>query len=190
MLRKRSDPEPLEVREFRSPEEIDLAISKLQRRIKELEALDVGAAVYEHTGEDSVVRNNARDTILEIFGVNSPEFRDHKHIQLWSGPMYMGMSDAEIVQGIERGRATVIGILKGLQSRLAEKRADLISGAVPPPTTYFDRLNLHGRISEVSRDLFMDGHPWDAVFAAAKALVNYVKERSGRHDLDGAVLVR
>jgi Protein of unknown function (Hypoth_ymh) len=36
----------------------------------------------------------------------------------------------------------------------------------------------------------MDGHPWDAVFAAAKALINYIKERSGRHDLDGASLVR
>ena len=43
---------------------------------------------------------------------------------------------------------------------------------------------------EVSRDLFLDGHNWEAVFAAAKALVNYVKERSGRHDLDGAPLAR
>ncbi len=36
----------------------------------------------------------------------------------------------------------------------------------------------------------MDGHHWDAVFAASKALVNYVKERSGRHDIDGTPLVR
>jgi uncharacterized protein (TIGR02391 family) len=43
---------------------------------------------------------------------------------------------------------------------------------------------------EVARDLFVDGYPWEAVFAAAKALVNYVKERSGRHDLDGAPLMR
>ena len=36
----------------------------------------------------------------------------------------------------------------------------------------------------------MDGHPWEAVFAASKALINYIKDRSGRHDLDGAPLVR
>jgi uncharacterized protein (TIGR02391 family) len=36
----------------------------------------------------------------------------------------------------------------------------------------------------------LDGYHWESVFAAAKALVNYVKERSGRHDLDGAPLVR
>jgi hypothetical protein len=28
-----------------------------------------------------------------------------------------------------------------------------------------------------------DGYHWEAVLAAAKALVNYVRERSGRHDL-------
>jgi uncharacterized protein (TIGR02391 family) len=36
----------------------------------------------------------------------------------------------------------------------------------------------------------MDGHPWEAVFAGSKALINYIKERSGRDDLDGAPLVR
>ena len=30
----------------------------------------------------------------------------------------------------------------------------------------------------------------NAVFDASKALINYVKERSARHDLDGATLVR
>src|SRR2546427_5527905 len=103
MTKKKSDPPPLELREFRSAEEIELAIGKLQRRIKELETLDIEAAISRHTGEDSAVRSNVRDTILEIFGVNSPEFREHEHIQLWSGPMYMGMSDAEIVEGTRRG---------------------------------------------------------------------------------------
>jgi uncharacterized protein (TIGR02391 family) len=36
----------------------------------------------------------------------------------------------------------------------------------------------------------MDGYHWEAVFAGAKALVNYVKEKSGRDDLDGAPLMR
>ncbi|MCX5643485.1 MAG: TIGR02391 family protein, partial [Phycisphaerae bacterium] len=70
-----------------------------------------------------------------------------------------------------------------------EKKEDF-GGAGAAPSTYFDRLNLHPRILDVSRDLFLDGHPWEAVFAAAKALVNHIKERSGRHDLDGAPLVR
>jgi uncharacterized protein (TIGR02391 family) len=90
---------------------------------------------------------------------------------------------------MERGRTQVIAILKGLIARLEEKKADFRAGAVVAPSSYFDRLNLHPRISDVSRDLFMDGHPWNAVFAASKALVNYVKEKSGRDDLDGAALM-
>ena len=74
----------------------------------------------------------------------------------------------------------VIGILNGLIGRLREKREDLTVGAAPAPSTYFDRLNLHSWILDVSRDLFLDGYHWEAVFAGAKALVNYVKERSGR----------
>jgi uncharacterized protein (TIGR02391 family) len=81
-------------------------------------------------------------------------------------------------------------VLNGLIGRLDEKKADMLGGVAPAPAGYFDRLNLHPRIREVSRDLFMDGHPWEAVFNASKALVNYVKERSGRHDFDGTPLMR
>ena len=103
----------------------------------------------------------------------------------------MNMAQHEVLQATERGRRQVIGILNGLIGRLREKRGDLFGGAVASaPSAYFDRLNLHPRILDVSRDLFLDGYHWEAVFAASKALVNYVKERSGGHDLDGAPLVR
>jgi len=190
MAKKRSEEPQIEPREFRSPEEIDGAIAQLQRRVKELEELDVQAAIIHQNGADTVVRSNVRNTIREVFGSNSPEFQEHKFIEIWAGPTYMGMGDPQIVSGTELGRRQVIKILQGLISRLAEKKADLLSGLTPAPSSYFDRLNLHPRILDVARELFMDGHQWEAVFAASKALVNYVKERSDRHDLDGALLVR
>ena len=101
----------------------------------------------------------------------------------------MNMDPSEIVEARDRGRTKVIGILNGLIGRLREKREDIGAGSSPAPSTYFDRLNLHPRILDVSRDRFLDGYPWDAVFAASKALVNYVKERSAC-DLDGASLMR
>jgi uncharacterized protein (TIGR02391 family) len=58
------------------------------------------------------------------------------------------------------------------------------------PDLTSERLSLHPRILKVSKKLFEDDHPWDAVYAAAKALVIYVKERSGCNDRDGADLVR
>ena len=166
MPRKQSEP-PLESREFRSPEEIDVAITKLQRRIQELEQLDVKTAVLHHSGTVEVVRSNARETIRDVFGTNSTEYREHQYLQIWAGQSHVNMSDHEIVHGTELGRVHVIEILKGLSRRLEEKRVDLAGGVSPSPSTYFDRLNLHPRIHDVSHDLFLDGHPWEAVFAAA-----------------------
>jgi uncharacterized protein (TIGR02391 family) len=180
----------LEPREFKSAEEIDFGIAKLERRIRELEQLDIAAAVLKDSGADNVAESNVRAGIREVFGPHSPEFSEHQYIQIWAGPVYMNMDPGEVVRATERGRTQVIGILNGLIGRLREKREDLAAGATLAPSTYFDRLNLHPRIRDVSRDLFLDGYHWEAVFAAAKALVNYVKERSGHHDLDGAPLVR
>lgn len=99
------------------------------------------------------------------------------------------MSPHEVLEAWENGRRQVIGIINGLITSLMEKREDLEGGGQASPSSYFDKLNLHPRIADVARDLFLDGHHFDAVFAGAKALVNFVKERSGRHDLDGAPLI-
>jgi len=183
-MAKRNEPLLFEPREFRSPEAIDSAIMKLNRRIQELEPLDVKASVLNRTAAVEVAQSNVRETIRDVFGSNSPEFKEYAYMRLWEGPMRMGMNDYEVVQGTERGRHKIIGILNGLVGRLKE-REDLTAGTTPAPSTYFDRLNLHPRIREVSRELFLDGHPWEAVFAGSKALINYVKEKSGGDDLDG-----
>ncbi len=190
MAKRIPEPPPMEPRAFRSAEEINIGIAKIQRRIQELEQLDIPESVGKDTGAVKVATSNVRETIREVFGQNSPEFHEHEHISIWAGGMYLGMKRHEIIGGQERGRTKVKGILNGLVSRLQEKRADLVVGGSPAPSRYIDQLNLHPRILGVARDLFVDGYPWEAVFAAAKALVNYVKERSGRHDLDGAPLMR
>jgi uncharacterized protein (TIGR02391 family) len=186
---RQPDPQ-IEPRVFTSTEDIDRGIAKLSRRIEELDRLNLQEAYTQHTGADDTAMSNVRESIREVFGPNSPEFHEHQYISLWAGPMRIRMHPQEIIHGMEAGRRQVKGILSGLIERLKEKRDDLSAGAVASPTTYFAKLNLHPRIADVANDLFLDGYHWEAVFAAAKALVNYVKERSGRHDLDGTPLVR
>jgi uncharacterized protein (TIGR02391 family) len=186
---KRTPPPPTEQRHWATPEEIDHAIAKLQRRISELEALDIRSAILEDTSADDVTISNVRETIREVFGQNSTEFREHQHIQMWGGGTWINMSQADKITAKERGRKQVIGTLSGLIGRLEEKREEL-SVSAPTPKALLNYLNLHPRIADVTDDLFQDGYHWEAVFAAAKALVNYVKERSGQHQLDGAPLMR
>jgi uncharacterized protein (TIGR02391 family) len=191
MARKESETPRIESREFRSPEEIDAATAKLRRRLDELKKLDVAAAYLNNTGAEEVVIDNVRATLREVFGANSPEFHDHGSLSFWhlAGVSY---DRATTARELQKGQTRVIAIVNGLIGRLEEKRSDLSSDSngARAPSTYFDRLNLHPRIREVSRDLFLDGHAWEAVFAASKALINYVKERSGRHELDGMPLVQ
>lgn len=190
MTSRRPEPSQIEPREFRSGEEINSAITKLQRRIKELNELNIQDGVLNNTGVVKAAEHNIRETIRDVYGQASPEFREFEDVQIWSGPTRMGMSKQAVIDCRVRGRTHLIGRLKGLIGRLEETRADLSSALTPAPSSYFDRLNLHPRIREVSRDLFMDGHHWEAEFAASKALLNYIKERSGRHDLDGVLLVQ
>jgi uncharacterized protein (TIGR02391 family) len=53
----------------------------------------------------------------------------------------------------------------------------------------FDELRLHPIIKKASRELFKDGHYAQAIFEAYKALINYVKEKSGEKTLDGVDLI-
>lgn len=180
----------IEPREWRTIEEIELAIGKLQRRIADLESLDVSAAVLQHSGVDDVVVSNVRETIREVFGQQSPEFQEHQLVDLWGGPLRMGMSQDEIIQSKHHGRIRLLTMLHGLIGRLDEKRQELSTEGHPRIKTVINYLNLHHRIADVAVDLFRDGHHWEAVFNATKVLINYIKERSGQHDLDGTGLVR
>jgi len=171
-------------------EELDRAVSKLGKRIAELEGLDMRVATRDHSAADSVAVSNVKEAIREVFGSNSPEFREHEHVSMWSGGMWMGMEDHQVLAAKENGRRKMVGILQGLIARLNEKREELGAGSAPTPKGYLAYLNLHPRIQDVAADLFNDGYHWEAVFAAAKALVNYVKERSGQDRLDGAPLMR
>jgi uncharacterized protein (TIGR02391 family) len=177
-------------REWGTAAEIDKAVQKLERRIAELSSLDIEAAERDKTGAVQVATSNLRDTIRDVFGPNSPEFAENKYRELWSGPIIGGMSDRQRLATKEAGKQEAIGILRGLIGRLAEKREELAGSSAPTPKAFLEYLSLHPRISDVAAELFEDGHHWEAVFAASKALVNLVKERSGRHDLDGAPLMR
>jgi uncharacterized protein (TIGR02391 family) len=169
----------------------DRGIAKLQRRIDELEAFVEIPKVRGDTSAKDIAVSNTRETIREVFGDLSPEFQEHQSIRMWGGPMYMGMEDHEIATAEEVGRVRIIGTLRGLIARIEEKAADFVSeGGAASPRSTLDYLNLHPRIAGVASELFEDGHHWQAVFEASKALVNYVKERSGKHDLDGTNLMR
>lgn len=187
--RRQSDPPPLEIRQF-TPEEIRQGITKLKRRIAEVQALQTDRVLYK----DQRVRNteeNISTTILEIFGERSPQYKTHgrhsiRPIHIVFGDIPESESQREFLNGIPQ----TIMMLEGLIAWLEEKQADLGQDTTTRVRAAFEDLDLHPRMADVCADLYRDGHYRNAVLDASVALVNFVKERSRRHDLDGANLMR
>lgn len=185
--KKASDPVP-EERVF-SLEDIDRGIAKLTRRADELRALQ-GSSVLRDDPRVEQLKIAIRDAIRDVFGPTSPEFIRNQYFAIWHGSIGIGMHPAEIQARFQAGIPHAIAILDGLILRLEEKRQDLAGNPTKQRVPSFDSLQLHKRIADAAGDLFRDGHYSNAVFDASKTLVNFVKEKSGRHDLDGAPLMQ
>jgi len=72
-MAKRFQPPPApEPRQFPSVREVDQAIGKLQRRIDQLKGLDPQSTRHDDPRVD-VARRDIVNTVLEVFGPNSPE---------------------------------------------------------------------------------------------------------------------
>ncbi len=188
--KKLPEPPPIEIKDF-GPEDIERGVAKLKRRIADLEAFDPRKAAFER-GDSSaeVLARDIRDTVADVFGLRSQEAQDFHFVRIWAGPTYTSMAPEYMQEGYAAGREATTQKIHGLVKRLEEKRGDLGATAVDRVRNAFRGLDLHPRIADVSTDRYDDGYYADAVFAAAKALIHYVQEKSGRDDLDGVDLMR
>ena len=186
--RSRRDEDVVEEKVFAAVAEIDDAIAKQRRRFDEVRALDGRTFAYDDPRVASAERNIS-DTVLSIYGPKSPEYRRFSSYQIWYGPMALNMSKAELHRGFALGLPHAREDLENLIRGLEEKKADLAGDTTARVRSAFEGLDLHPRIAAVSTDLYRDGHYRNAVLDASVALVNLVREKSRRHDLDGSGLM-
>jgi uncharacterized protein (TIGR02391 family) len=186
--RKREQEEPpIQVKTF-TLEEIPHAITKLRRRIEEVKALKTEGVFYRDQLRMNA-EHNIRDTILEVFGANSPEYKAHQYHNISIGEIRLGKPTELYQADFQNGLDQTVTLLEGLVSRIEERRNDLGHDSTARIQSAFEGLELHPRIAAVASELYRDGHYRNAVQDAAIALVNLVKEKSRRHDLDGAGLM-
>ena len=196
MPRRQPPPEPRVVLKDFTPDEIDRGIEKLKRRIQELAALDPSTTSHNDASVENLT-HKIRETIRDVFGEKSAEFNRYEHLHISHGDT-SGVSVFSSQQAAERNRQDkfvngiphTIKILEGLIGWLREKKEDLTQSCNKNTKLLIHGMDLHPRISEVCRDLYQNEHYANAVFDASKALVNYVKEKASKHDLDGAPLMR
>jgi len=186
---KAPEPPAIISKEFTSAEEINRGIEKLQRRIAEVQALDPKKVRYDDEIVHSI-EHRIKETIREVFGDRSPEFKRYQYIEIRESGSYMAEPEGSIQGRFPRGIPRVKTTLEELIKWLEEKRSDLGFEPSARARTAFEGMDFHPRIADVCCDLYRDGHYAQGIFDASKALINLVKERSGKHNLDGAPLMR
>ena len=178
----------VEEKVFFNFEEVEQVIVKLRRRLEEVRGLDP-TRVNHDDPRVGPAKQNFSDTVLGIYGQHSTEYKRFQYHRIWHGAMYVGMGEDELQEGFAQGVAHTIGAIENLIARLEERKADFQTDAVSRVRSAFEGLDLHPRIAGVAFDLYRNGHFRNAVLDASVALVNFVKEKSRRHDLDGSGLM-
>ena len=190
-MARRSKPEARtfdEVKEFRSVDEIDQGIETFERRIAEVNALATGTR-YDDQQRYNVERSIV-SAVLEIFGPNSPEYGENQYHSIWHGGHIINQHPEDCQACFLAGIPQTVAMLQGLIERLREKRSYFTRDSHGRAQSAFEYMDLHSRIASAAAELYLDTHYRQAVLDASIALVNYVKEKSRRHDRDGASLMR
>lgn len=120
---RRKDSSPIEGKIFTNSE-IDLGLKKLRRRIDEVQNLDPKAIRYDDAQIKNIV-SNIRETIFEIFGESSLEFKEHKYHEIHYGTRNVRDTDTNRQHKFEMAIPRTVTMLEGLYSKLKERRDEL-----------------------------------------------------------------
>jgi hypothetical protein len=152
---------PIKEKKFTNSE-IDLCLQKLRRRIAEVRNLDPQTIRHDDARIKNIV-SNIRGTILEIFGENSLEFKEHKYHEIHYGTHNVRDTDVEHQHKFEVAIPRTVTMLEGLYSKLEEKRDELSQlvqsetapeGLIPDRTDPRKIFVVHGRNSQARDAMF------------------------------------
>lgn len=190
MPRRTSPPEPKPAN--LSPQQMRVAIPKLERRITELREIDVTTIQERGDPRLAALEQKIDDTLVEIFGNDSLDYmRFRVHTLDTASINYLYETPIlEIREGFQRGIEHAVSNLRTIIELLREKLDDFGETPEGRAVRAFGELNIHPVIEQASGELFRNGHYANAVEDACKALDGLVKTKSGRTDLSGTKLMQ
>lgn len=169
------------------------AIPRLNKRIRELQAINFNAVAAANDGNElDALSQKVNATLAEIYGRGSYEYNSLKIKSL--RPQFLAFmlgDDLSIRANIDMVQTKVSNAISQLNARielltesLEEEPEDQDAKAIRA----FNGLNLHRDIDRSASQLYRDGHYANAVESAVKALNNLVRLRTGLED-DGSRLM-
>lgn len=191
MARKTKEPERRQAR--LSSQEMQAAITKIDRRIADINAFDVNQINDRGDPRISALSSRLDELLVSIFGHDTVEYDryhwsvtqlDTANINLmYPTPIH------EIRQGLQHGLATAKSQLESIRAGFVEELEDAGLTSTGKTLKAYEGLELHPAIEHAAGQLFRDGHYANAVEDAVKALNALVRLHSGVDDKDGTTLM-
>jgi len=174
-----------------SAEQMRSAIPKLKRRIRDLEEFNPDSIAQRSDPRLEALENKLEDTVAEVFGHDTIEFRRFRPDRLDAAGYNMYETPlAAVIRSVHESKQREITNLRTIIELLNEKLEDGGESATTRARRTFGELDLHPEIARASAKLFADGHYAEAVENACKVLDMLVKMRSSRTDPSGTELMQ
>lgn len=186
--RQSPDHAELKIKEFSSFEEIDKAVAKLRKRIGDVETIDPRVVRYDHERVRDV-EESISNTILDVFGVDSPEYVAHRQFEFFRSAGKTFSHDEQAQEFFAAALPQTVALLESLVVRLEEERSKLSQDKDGRARSLFEALDLDPRIAAACGTLYRNARYAEAVLSALLALEAFVQEKSGRHDVGGPLLM-
>ena len=179
-----------------TPEEMRRGISKFERRVSELKALDIERMELGQDPNLLALQASIESTLETVFGAGSTDYQryaDATDLDLTLYTMNVFGDGAnppsKIRKGIVEGRDRAIALLEQAAQTLAERLEDLGETESGRALRAYEGLDLHQEIARAAGDLYRGGHYANAIEDAVKALNDLVRLRSGQTE-DGTSLMQ
>lgn len=188
--RAQTKPDPLPAN--LSASQIKAAIPKLERRLRELEAVNIDYWDDDFKNELDALQMKVEETLSGVFDPNTLEYKRYEVAKFWLHvPMWIDRpsSPQELVDGYTKATGKAINKLKTALSLLEEQLDDMGESPGGQALRAYEGLDLHSEIDRAAGKLYQDGHHANAIQDAVKALNGLVRLRSGIDDKDGTSLM-
>lgn len=174
-----------------SASQIKAAIPKLERRLHELEPVQINEWNDDIQNDLDAMQSKIEGTLVEVFG---PDTLDYKRFRIDNFMFHVSMSTRgtpvrEWIDGYREAVAEAITVLRTAIEVLKEKLEDMGETPEGQALQAFQGLDLHPEIDRATGVLYRNGHYANAIEDAVKALNALVRLRSGIENLDGTKLM-
>jgi uncharacterized protein (TIGR02391 family) len=171
-------------------EAMEAAIPKIDRRIAELDQLDVNSINDRRDPRISSLESKLDALLVDIFGTGTVEYNRYcNYTRIDTAGFRMGVPIDDVRDGLRRGIGNARAQLEAIKSGFLEALEDAGRTTASKTLKAYQGLELHPAIERAAGRLFKDGHYSNAIEDSVKALNALVRLNSGVEDKDGPPLM-